>query len=131
MSAEPLKRCLEPGCRVRSTRSRCPAHDRTEDARRGSARARGYTSQWDTYSRRYLARNPLCGDRDGFPSTGHSVCAADRMVPNPAELTDHVQPHGGVYALMWDPANHQALCRPCHARKTATIDTARVAKADR
>lgn len=123
MSLEPLKRCVE--CGRRGPWSRCPACARVSDHRRGSARARGYDARWDRYSRSYLARNLRCGDRDGYPRTGHSVCSSTQMVPNPSTVTDHVRPHNGEYALLWDPANHQALCTACHQRKTMTIDRAR------
>jgi len=88
-------------------------------------------ARWDAYSRAYLARNPLCGDRDGYAATGDSVCARGRMAPNPAKVTDHVTPHRGDYALIWDPANHQALCHGCHNRKTAQKDRGRLAPGDR
>lgn len=124
--AEPLRRCLEPRCRRRGPWTRCPEHRRTHDGRRGSARARGYDARWDAYSLAYLRRNARCGERDGFSPTGHSVCGRRQMVPNPSTVTDHVTPHNGNAGLMWDPANHQALCHACHARKTATIDRGQV-----
>ena len=35
-----------------------------------------------------------------------------------SEVTDHVIPHRGDQKLMWDVSNWQALCGPCHNRKT-------------
>ena len=37
-------------------------------------------------------------------------------------LLDHVIPHRGASHLMWDESNWQALCKPCHDRKTWTED---------
>jgi 5-methylcytosine-specific restriction protein A len=37
-------------------------------------------------------------------------------------VTDHIVPHRGDPALLWDPANLQALCARCHNRKTALED---------
>lgn len=58
-----MKPCLEPGCGEPSTSSRCPEHhakDRT--SRRGSARARGYTTGWDKLSLRARFLQPWCED---------------------------------------------------------------------
>jgi 5-methylcytosine-specific restriction protein A len=37
----------------------------------------------------------------------------------PAVDVDHILPHQGDPALFWDRANLMALCKQCHARKTA------------
>jgi hypothetical protein len=39
----------------------------------------------------------------------------------PTTVVDHIQPHKGDHALMWDPNNWQPLCRQCHDIK-ATIE---------
>jgi 5-methylcytosine-specific restriction protein A len=36
----------------------------------------------------------------------------------PSQVVDHKEPHHGQHDLFWNPANHQALCKPCHDRKT-------------
>lgn len=36
-----------------------------------------------------------------------------------AEVVDHIEPHGGDLRKFYE-GELQALCRPCHARKTAT-----------
>lgn len=40
-----------------------------------------------------------------------------------ATVVDHIQPHRGDEELMWNQNNWQALCKPCHDRKTWTEDS--------
>ena len=35
---------------------------------------------------------------------------------------DHIIPHRGDETLMWSESNWQALCKPCHDKKTWTED---------
>ena len=35
-----------------------------------------------------------------------------------ATVVDHITPHQGNQNLFWDTNNWQALCKPCHDRKT-------------
>ena len=75
---------------------------------RESASRRGYSPRWSAYARRFLACQPLC-----------SACAkAGRTAL--ACLVDHIHPvtRGEADPHFWDPANHQPLCRRCHAKKT-------------
>jgi 5-methylcytosine-specific restriction protein A len=69
---------------------------------RPSARQRGYTARWERYRLHFLRANPLC-----------AMCQREGRVV-PATVVDHVTPHKGDQALFWDPANHQALCKPHH-----------------
>jgi 5-methylcytosine-specific restriction protein A len=39
-----------------------------------------------------------------------------------ATVVDHIKPHQGDPELFWDSENLQALCAPCHSRKTASED---------
>lgn len=97
--------------------ARCEQHAqqlRAElDKRRGSARKRGYTSQWDKASKQYLNLHPLCECKD---------CDAGRKRITPANVVDHRIPHRGDMQLFWDETNWQAMSKPCHDRKTATED---------
>lgn len=67
-----------------------------------SAAKRGYGRSWRALRAAFLSDNPLC------------VCGA------PATEVDH------VISLRRGGSNHhsnlQALCKPCHARKTVEID---------
>lgn len=71
-----------------------------------------YNWQWRKASKAFREQNPLC------------VCAecAQRVVPLPSEVTDHVIPHKGDETLFWDRKNWQALAKVCHDKKTAIED---------
>jgi 5-methylcytosine-specific restriction protein A len=116
-----LRPCLEPRCPALVPHGRCPAHERTYDRQRGTARERGYTSRWDEYSKARLQRYPLCGQRqDGLLYPEHSQCAKEgRTVA--AQCTDHiVAVHKG--GSMWDESNHQSLCLACNSRKANELE---------
>ncbi|TAH55192.1 MAG: HNH endonuclease [Treponema sp.] len=59
------------------------------------------TSRWKKISSSFLVDNPVCEE-----------CGA------PSDVCDHIIPHRGDEDLFWDPINRQALCKPCHDRKT-------------
>lgn len=71
-------------------------------AGRESAARRGYDTRWRRYRETYLSAHPLC------------VMCWGRGTVSPATVVDHITPHQGDHKLFWDPANHQALCAPCH-----------------
>jgi hypothetical protein len=50
----------------------------------------------------HLSRHPLC-----------TMCI-ERGRTTPATVVDHVEPHHGDPDLLYDPANLQSLCAPCH-----------------
>lgn len=108
--------CTKPGCyRTAAQGSRCAAHpaparDRPEHH---PHRELYGTQAWRKASRLYLDEHPLC-----------VTCQAEGRV-TPASCTDHIVPHDGDDALFWDRSNWQALCGPCHARKTASEVNAR------
>jgi 5-methylcytosine-specific restriction enzyme A len=80
------------------------AHDRHAEyeQQRGNARQQGYTSRWDRVARAYRRANPLCV---GCEAIGRVTLA---------QLVDHVIPHRGNVALMWEPSNLQSLCKWHH-----------------
>jgi 5-methylcytosine-specific restriction protein A len=77
---------------------------------RGNASERGYDWRWQKYRIGFLKNNPLC-----------VRCMRDQLV-TPATIVDHITPHRGNEELFWNQTNHQALCKRCHDRKTATED---------
>ena len=107
------KPCALVGCGVlvESDERYCATHSREHqqemDARRGNAASRGYGARWRKYREAYLRAKPLCEECE----REHCVSAAN--------VVDHIEPHKGDHKLMWDPRNHQALCKQCHDRKTA------------
>jgi 5-methylcytosine-specific restriction protein A len=107
--------CTYPGCKALvKGGSRCEQHrqqlQREQDARRGSARDRGYTGAWERARAAYLRKHPLC-----------KHCGEAGRI-EPATVVDHIKPHRGDRALFWDSANWQPLCKPHHDAKTARED---------
>ncbi|SOC92561.1 HNH endonuclease [Rhizobium sp. AN5] len=82
-------------CQRAATRERNARHD----ARRPSARARGYDNTWRKARAEYLAMHPHCA----MPGCG-----------KPAFVVDHIIPHRGDRNLFNSRANWQPLCAPCH-----------------
>jgi len=95
-----------PGCAHLARGRRCPRHAvETEHARPNYALRRWYrTPQWKALRARVLREQAYqCAD------CGHVVAALE---------VDHLVKHEGNPRLFWDRTNVQALCRPCHSRKT-------------
>lgn len=101
MPVAPPKHCPKPGHPAFTGRN-CPLCQATykarHDARRPSARARGYDTAWDKARKSFLERNPRC-----------CFCGA------PATVVDHKVPHRGDRARFWDKSQWQGLCAPCHS----------------
>ena len=103
--------CRHPGCPelVEAGQLYCGKH-KPLHSDRPSASKRGYGSKWQRVSKAYLRKHPMC-----------VRCMAEgRYVP--ATVVDHIVPHRGDYYLMWSDTNWQALCKPCHDKKTWTED---------
>lgn len=91
------------GCgRVAQTGRSClgcmAARAKAYDARRLSARERGYNSKWDQARAAFLKSRPDCA-----------------MCQQPAKVVDHITPHRGDKALFWRRSNWQPLCTRCHS----------------
>lgn len=102
--------CANPACSKLVGKGYCDAcavRVQAVEPARPSAHARGYDSKWTAFRAAFLVRHPLC---------------ARCPVPTPATVVDHVVPHKGDRKLFWKKGNHQALCKSCHDRKTATED---------
>ncbi len=108
--------CRAPGCPKYAApgSAYCDEHTaqrrEAEAARRGTAASRGYGSKWQRERLEYLKRNPICVE---CKRAGHVVSA---------KIVDHIVPHRGDQHLFWRRSNWQALCKPCHDRKTARED---------
>lgn len=109
MPYKPARPCAERGCRNLTHDRYCDEHKKTEE--RGTSGQRGYDGHWRKLRKRYLAKHPLC------------VKCEQAGKLTPATVVDHIIPHRGNQALMWDEDNWQALCKPCHDNKTGTEDT--------
>lgn len=104
--------CSRPGCpELVLGGGFCPEHAKTDtaDARRPSAAARGYDVKWRKTRARYLrALNPLACEN----------CGRTPTEAGPLEV-DHLDGLGPRGPRGHDPTNLQALCKSCHATKTA------------
>ena len=109
MPSTPKRPCRHPGCAALSNNTYCEEH-RARYNRRESATARGYDARWRRERLRFLRHNPLC-----------VTCRSGGRL-TPANVVDHIVPHRGNEELFWDQSNWQALCKPCHDKKTATED---------
>lgn len=87
-----------------------PAPDqarRQADRDRGSARARGYTPEWDRASADHRAEHPLCR---------YCETAAFGGEPRfePATCTDHLYPQRRYPKVFWVRAYWVSSCDDCH-----------------
>jgi 5-methylcytosine-specific restriction protein A len=93
--------CAQPGCGTLVARGRCAVHAKRPDA---AVRKWYHLERWERLRRRVLVEAAY-------------QCAGCGAVT--VELhADHIRPHRGDVGLFWDRANLQALCVPCHTRKT-------------
>ncbi len=110
MPWKPNKPCAIHGCPVLAPAGHayCAEHEaqrqKRVDENRTSQSRKNYGYKWQNYSKRYLKLNEYC-----------------IKCPNKSEVVDHIIPveSGGS---MWDPLNHQPMCKSCHSRKTASED---------
>lgn len=78
------------------------ARDAVHDAKRPSARQRGYDSEWEKAAKRFLNR----------PGNRACVVCGER-----ATVVDHRIAFKGNDILRMDVRNWQPMCRPCNSRK--------------
>ena len=73
------------------------------DARRGSARERGYSAAWDKAAKGHRRRSPLC-----------RYCEIQGLPLTPATHTDHLYPHRVYDGVFWLTELWVSCCKPCH-----------------
>lgn len=112
MPYRPKVPCRQPGCAALVTPGKkyCEEHLKMHPEITRSAGKRGYGSRWQRESKRYLQSHPLC------------VACMKQGRYTEATVVDHIVPHRGDQTLFWDQSNWQALCKPCHDKKTLTED---------
>lgn len=110
MPMKPKKPCNHPGCPKLTDGYYCEEHHALHSNDRASSSKRGYGSRWQKARARYLKAHPLC-----------VFCKREGKLEK-ATVVDHITPHRGDRVLFWDEANWQALCKPCHDKKTFTED---------
>lgn len=88
------------------------ARAKSYEARRPTARERGYTSKWSRESKSFLAK----------PENRFCACGCGRV----ADMVDHITPHKGDASLFWRRSNWQALASsPCHSSMKQKQERAR------
>jgi len=102
--------CSHPGCPNLTDGRYCEEHKALHPDR-PSAASRGYGSKWQRVSKAYLRKHPLC-----------VKCLSEGKYVS-ASVVDHIVPHRGDKLLFWNESNWQALCKPCHDRKTGNEDS--------
>ena len=115
MPTWPKHPCRYPGCAKLTANRYCEEHTKLasqqyEKYGRDPAARRRYGSAWRKLRAQFLSGHPLCEE-----------CRRDGRL-TPATVVDHIIPHKGNRDLFWDEKNWQALCKPCHDRKTAKED---------
>jgi 5-methylcytosine-specific restriction protein A len=87
-------------------RGRCATHATQQEHTRGNYALRRWYRQvrWFHLRRQVLLEQAY-------------TCAQCGQVQHQLEI-DHIQPHAGNPALFFNRHNLQALCPPCHGRKT-------------
>lgn len=115
MATLPGTACRWPGCPeiVKDPSGYCEEHrrparrqyDKQTDARRGSARQRGYDSKWEKFRDWFLSQpgNQIC-----------YRCLEMRGDVRAAEVVHHIQPLVDRPDLRLVEDNCQPLCRNCH-----------------
>lgn len=94
---------VDKGVQCPCQTARRAERQRAADAKRPSARARGYDREWERASKRFLA----------LPGNDLCACGCGRV----ANVVDHKRAHKGDQQLFWDPANWQPMNRACNSRK--------------
>jgi 5-methylcytosine-specific restriction protein A len=95
-----MRVCAQPGCPTLTPTGYCPTHTRTPWT--GSDRRKRLPKNWERIRRYILHRD-------------NHTC---RHCGHPANQVDHITPGDNH-----NPDNLQALCGPCHNRKTSTEAT--------
>ena len=112
MPHKALHPCGHPGCPrlIEAGKKYCEEHrveHRDEEIRPGRKHGNLYnTTRWQKLRRVVIAAHPVC-----------QVCGKEV-----ATVVDHIKPHRGDPELFFTPENLQALCKPCHDRKSFTED---------
>jgi 5-methylcytosine-specific restriction protein A len=106
MPSRPLRACVVPGCSALVTTGRCAPHAVALEHTRPNRDVRKwyYTVAWA-----HLRAEVL--------TDAAYTCAQCGMVTSTLDV-DHIVKHEGDPAQFWNRANLQALCKPCHSRKT-------------
>ena len=101
-----LRACLEPGCPMLTSRTRCALHERLRQRRRGTPTQRGYDAAYQRARRALLSVAERCA-WCGQPPRPRDPLTADHVVP--------LAQGGGT------DGNLVAAHRSCNSARTATV----------
>jgi 5-methylcytosine-specific restriction protein A len=115
MPRRPLKGCFYSGCPNLTDSTYCDVHKKQKRREYDATRRPSYSQKnllyespaWRRERKNFLINHPLC-----------APCLAAGRVTQASEV-DHIEPHKGNMSLFWDASNWQAICKPCHNRKTS------------
>lgn len=112
--------CRHPGCRalIHDGSGFCAEHLAVR--RRESDRRR--LSDDEVRKIRAWYKKPIWFARRGDCLKASRFCCATPGCVNRATDVDHITAHRGNWDLFISRENLQALCKPCHSRKTASED---------
>lgn len=106
MAERLCRRCRDlTDCTNGLCRSCRNADNRAADAKRPTARQRGYDSKWERTRKRKLALDPICQRTD---------------CDQPATDVDHIDGLGPNGPAGHDLDNLRSLCHPHHSQRTAS-----------
>lgn len=113
MPRRPDTMCKHPGCPrlVPYGNKYCDEHKSDAGCERKTSSQRGYDYKWQQARKIFLDTHPLCEE-----------CKKKGKYTK-ATVVDHVIAHRGNKELFWDRNNWMALCKPCHDKKTGTLDS--------
>lgn len=95
-----------------------PVAERENDARRGTAAARGYDRRWSKASLAYRAAHPLC-----------EYCELEGRV-SASTLTDHLYPHRLYAGVFWLSKWWVSSCDTCHSGMKQAVERKGLAAID-
>jgi 5-methylcytosine-specific restriction protein A len=118
MPHSPPHPCSVRWCSAVTRERFCPRHEAEErrrvDERRPNSSVRGYGARWQKLRRAFLQEHARCMCEATYCPHAAGACRDD------STDVDHMLSRRLGGADEWD--NLQALCHPCHSRKTILVD---------
>lgn len=112
-----LKACSTPGCPELVESGRCPDCQGKAEARRGTARQRGYDRKHErSFRTKVLTNNPLCVCTDTDHDHG-AQCLRPSTVADHHPLSRRELVDAGLNPN--DPEHGRGLCKGCHDQHTS------------
>ena len=109
-----MRYCLQPRCRNRVVKGRCPEHSRGREQQRGSRHVRGYDHRWDLVRFQFLEQSYpwFCALQ------GPTCTARDRQMDAGEIDVDHIVPFQGLDdPRRLESTNLRCCCRACHGAR--------------